>query len=157
MTLYEIDAAINEFFASHIDPDTGEVTGLEELEQLQIDRQKKIENIALYYKNILADADAIKREKIKLADRQKRAETKAENLKNYLAYRLNGEKFESARVAVTYRKSEGLVIDTEREIPSEYLIPQEPKVDKTALKRAIKRGAEIAGVTVETRQNIQVK
>ncbi len=77
MTLYEIDKAITDL----ADPETGEITDFEALDNLQMARDQKIENIACYYKNLVSDAEAIKAEKEALAERQKVAENKAARLK----------------------------------------------------------------------------
>lgn len=99
MNLYEIDAAITAL----VDPETGEISDFDAFDQLSMARDQKIENIALYYKNLVADAAAYKAEKLAFAERQKAAENKAQRLKDYLAYALQGQKFESPRV--NFRKT----------------------------------------------------
>ena len=42
-------------------------------------------------------------------------------------------------------------------MPDEFLAPQPPKVDKVGLKKAVKGGAVIDGVTIVEKQNIQIK
>ncbi len=76
MTLYEIDKAITDL----ADPETGEITDFEALDNLQMARDQKIENIACYYKNLVSDAEAIKAEEEALAERQKVAATRGEVL-----------------------------------------------------------------------------
>lgn len=56
MTLYEIDSAIMDC----VDEETGEIIDLEKLEALNIERDKKVEGIALAVKNYAAEAKAIK-------------------------------------------------------------------------------------------------
>jgi len=61
---------------------------------------------------------------------------------------------------VSYRKSEAVVIEDESKIPQVYMkIPEPllPKPDKTAIKAALKEGTTIAGVSLEVRQNLQIK
>lgn len=61
---------------------------------------------------------------------------------------------------LSYRKSDAVVIEDETLIPTEYMKTPEPplpKPDKTAIKEAIKGGAEIPGAIIETRQNLQIK
>lgn len=86
MNLYEIDKAIETAFNLAIDPETGEVNEEQMmlLEMLEMDRDKKIENVACFIKNLRADAAAYKAEKDAFAKRQKQAENKAESLSNYL-------------------------------------------------------------------------
>lgn len=101
MNLYEIDTAITAL----VDPETGEVSDFDAFDRLSMARDQKIENIALYYKNLVADAAAYKAEKLAFAERQKAAENKAQRLKDYLAYALQGQKFESPRCTVNFRKT----------------------------------------------------
>ena len=42
-------------------------------------------------------------------------------------------------------------------IPDEYLRFKEPEVNKTELKAALKKGVQIAGVSIVENQNIQIK
>lgn len=109
MTLYEIDSAI----AALADPETGDILDFEALDKLQMERETKIENIALWYKNLTAEATAIKAEVDSLAERKQAAEAKAERLKKYLDYALDGTKFSTARCQVSFRKTSSLEIDDE--------------------------------------------
>ena len=157
MTIYEIDQAL----LSLIDPDTGEIGDYGMFCELQMAKESKIENLALLIKNSRAEADAIKAEKDNLADREKAARNKADRLKKYLAEILQGEKFSSPKVAISYRKSTAVEIADEAEFisrgPKEYLIPQPPKIDKKAISEILKVGKEIPGASLVERDNIQIK
>lgn len=153
MNLYEIDRAILEC----IDPETGEIADYEAFEQLQMEREQKIENVALWIKNLAAEAKALREEEKAFAERRKRAENKAESLKRYLDSILQGEAVKTTKFAVSYRKSEQAIVDDLLKIPEEYLKYKDPDVDKTAIKAAIKSGAEIPGCHIETVNNISIK
>ena len=101
MKLYEIDNAIYECVN-----EDGEVIDQEKLEELQIERDKKIECIACWIKDLAAEANAIKEEKLKLEARQRVAENKVKSLKSYLAYALQGASFRTAKVSISFRKTE---------------------------------------------------
>ena len=58
MTLYEIDQRITEL----VDPETGELLDFDAFQALQMDRQEKIENAVLWYKDLIAPAKASKEE-----------------------------------------------------------------------------------------------
>ena len=152
-TLYEIDHDIIECF----DSETGDVLDFERLNNLQIEREKKIENAALLYKNLVSDAEAYKAEKQAVADREQSARRKAESLKQYLDYALSGENFKTSRVALSFRASERVVVDDAAKIDAACLTFAEPTVDKVALKKAIKDGMEIEGAHIETQKNLQIK
>ena len=157
MTLFEIDKAILDF-QFEIDEETGEILNAQELDELQMAREAKIENVGLWIKNLNAEAAAVKAEKDAMADRQKRLEKKAESLKNYLTYALDGQKFSTPKVAMTFRKSESVNITDENAVPEEYLnITIVSKPDKKSIKDALKEGKEISGAELVTKNNIQIK
>lgn len=158
MKLYEIDAAI----AALADPETGEILDYEAFEQLAMARDQKIENMALVLKNAAAKSAAIKAEVDKLEARKKVADNTVKRMKEYLFKALAGEKFETARVSISYRKSEATETDVEfvewaMENCPEVVIPQAPKVDTTELKKMLKDGLECEFARIVEKQNVQVK
>lgn len=157
MNIYEIEQAILDL----IDPETGEIKDLSALEELNVARDEKIENIAMWIKNLNAEAKAIRGEEKNLAERRRVAENKSESLKKYLDQTLNGEKFSTAKVAISYRKSDAVEIADEetfiKTADATYLVAQDPKIDKKAIKEAIKGGATVKGAELVERNNIQIK
>ena len=154
MNLFQID---NEVLQC-VDLETGEIINEELLEKLELARDKKIENIALWIKNLNAEAEALKAEKMEFAKRQQVAENKAKGLKEYLSKYLNGNKYSSTKVNISFRKSETLEIEDVRNVPVDFLIEQEPKVDKAGLKKLLKNGdCSIMGVKLVSNNNIQIK
>lgn len=84
MNLYQINADIMNAFEHALDPETGEIVDVAAyaaIDNLQCDLNEKIENILLWIKNLQSDAEALKKEKMAFADRQARAEAKAESRK----------------------------------------------------------------------------
>lgn len=163
MTIYEIDSRIAEL----LDPDTGELLDYEAFAALQMEREAKIENMALWYKDLFAEAKAIRDEEKALSERRKHAESKAERLKEYLDIALAGQSYKTPRVSVSYRKSTALEI-AEEDIPTvieelemcglENCIQyQAPKISKTELTKAIKAGAVVPGAELVEHNNIQIK
>lgn len=153
MNLYEIDSAILDC----MDLETGEIFDVDRFEELNLERTVKIENICLWIKNLKAEIEALKAEKDAFAKRQKSAENKMESLKKYISGYLEGTAYESAKVKVSFRKSEVLDIMEGAIIPDEYLKFKEPDVDKVELKKALKSGVQIPGVSIVENQNIQIK
>lgn len=151
--LYEI----NESLTTLIDEETGEILDFEAFEALSLERETKLENIALWIKNLNADAATYKAEKQAFEEKQKRAERKAESLKTYLSTFLNGEKFKTARVDCFFKKSESVNVIDMSQLPSEFLKYSEPTADKTAIKAAIKEGKEVAGAEILVKNNLQIK
>ncbi|MDO4801247.1 MAG: siphovirus Gp157 family protein [Prevotellaceae bacterium] len=157
MTIYEIDSAITEC----IDAETGEIIDIDRLSQLEMAREQKIENVGCWIKELKAEAEAIKSEKQNLERRQKAAENKVEQLKNYLSFVLNGEKYKSARVSVSYRKSTSTEVNMEELLKYEnaevYLKKVEPEANKTVIKEALESGLEIAGCRLVEKQSVIIK
>lgn len=153
MNLYEIENEI----LNCVDMETGEIVDIEKLESLQMERDQKIENIGCWIKNLLADAKALKEEKDNLAARQKSAENKVASLKAYLSSYLNGEKFKTAKVSISYRKSDSVDISEGAVIPEEYLKYSDPTPDKIGLKAALKAGEKFPGISIVTSSNIQIE
>lgn len=153
MNLFEIDQAI----LGLIDETTGEILDFEAFEQLQMERDQKIENLALWIKNLTAEATALRAEKKAFDDRLKFTENKAQSLKKYLDTILQGNPVKSTKFAVSYRKTTSTIIDDVYAIPAEYLKPVVPEADKDAIKKAIKAGAEIAGCHLEEKNSLSVK
>ena len=148
MTIYEIDQAI----MNCVDAETGEIIDTEQLDKLQMERDTKLENVACWIKELKAEAEAIKAEKQILANRQKVAENKAESLKKYLAYALDGKKFSTAKCAVSFRTTESVEVTKEgienlmRDGKDDLLTYKTPKPNKTAIKQALKDGLSVKGV-----------
>ena len=156
-SLYEIEQEI----MSCVDMETGEIVDFEKLDALTIERDSKIENLALWVKNLEADVQAYKAEKDSFAQKQKVAENKAKSIKEYLSRFLAGNAFKTIRVNVGFRKSESVdvfSIDALMQYGNDdYLKYKEPEADKTAIKNAIKAGANIPGCVLVEKQNIQIK
>ena len=157
MTLYEIEKSILEC----VDWETGEIIDAEKLNQLQMAREEKIENVALWIKDLNAEINAYKAEKEAFAEREAKTKAKVESLKKWLTGALQGENFKTTRVAVSFRKSEAVEIDEDDfntiTQPAEYLTYKPPVPNKTAIKAAIKNGEDVTGATLVTKQNIQIK
>ena len=158
MNLYEINQEIDRAIQNCIDPETGEILDdTSELDALTLARDEKIENIACYIKNLKADAEAIRTEEKKLAERRKTCENRAEWLKKYLANNLQGEKFKSPRVAVSWRRSQAVVVEDIWKLPKDYLRYKDPEPDKTAIKDAIKKGFDVEGAELVDNLSMVIK
>ena len=152
-TLFEI----NQEILDCIDLETGEIIAPEKLEHLRMDKHEKLRNIAFVALNAAADAKAYEEQKKKFAAREKAAKATAEWAKATLARELGGKKMKEAEFAISYRKSEAVEVADEAAVPDEFRIPQPDKIDRAALKAALKNGAVISGAQIVERQNIQIR
>jgi len=152
--LWEIDQEI----LACCDLETGEVIDPERLESLQMARDLKVEGVACWVKNLLSDAEAIKAEKEALADREAKCRKKAESLKQWLANALGGQKFNSAKCAVSFRRSETVEVGDLALIPAELLrVKTTIEPNKAAIKALLKDGREVVGCCLVENQNINIK
>lgn len=153
MKLYEIDKAIE----SLVNPETGEIMDFAMFENLQMSREQKIENIALWIKNLLSDADELKKEKDAFTEREKSAKSKSDSLKRYLSEILCGQTFQTTKTKITFRKSESISVTDIYAVPDEWYKEVIPNVDAMRAKKAIKSGEVIPGIEIVEKQNIQIK
>ncbi len=151
-TLYEI----NEQIAGLVDPETGEIADFEAFEQLNLDLDTKIKNIALWIVNLRSDAEQLEEQEKKFRDRKTAAKNKAESLKNLLDGFLSGEKRSFPEVVISYRKSEQVTVDDDAKLDDRFLRIK-TEIDKIALKDALKHGENIEGARLEVKNNIQIK
>lgn len=158
MSIYDIDDAI----LSIVDMETGEIEDEKRYDELQMERTQKVENIACYFKNLVAEAKAMKEEEANLAQRRKAVENKAERIKNLLVYALKGKKFESPKVRCSYRKASSVQVDDSfidwaREHADDLLTFKEPMPNRAAIKAALEDGREIEHAEIVTNESLQVK
>lgn len=160
--LYEIDAAI----LAAVDQETGEILDVEKLDALQMEREQKLEGVALWIKDLKAEAAAVKEEADKLTARKKALDNKIEGLKAWLLFALDGEKLTTPRCKVYQTHSQRVSITDENvlcnfinslERPDTYLRFKEPELNKDAIKKALKDGAVIPGAALEETESVVIK
>lgn len=161
MNLYWVDNAIYKLYDEFVDPETGELTDpdafAERYAELEISREEIIENTLLLYKNCVSDAEAIAAEIKTLKARQAALEKRAERLKTDASDALHGEKFQTAKVAVSWRKSTAAEVD-ESLCPEEYITAKVTTAPgKKAITAALKAGQEIPGCRLVERVNMSVR
>ena len=130
-----------------------------------MERETKIENTALYVKNLEAEAKAIKEEEARLSERRKSMENKAKRLREYIGFALDGEKFETARCSISYRKATALEVDDITSAAEwldcnghpDMVVYSSPSIDKRAVTALIKGGTQVPGVELVERQSLQLR
>lgn len=158
MTLYEISQQIRNAIDFGYDPETGEILDDTALKELEMERDEKLENLILWVKDIRAEEEAIQNEEKALKARREANHRKGDSISQYIQNMLGGQKFSTARCAVSYRKTTAVNILDVNLIPAEYRrvkVTEEP--DKTAIKNAIKAGNTIPGASLEERQSMSIK
>lgn len=137
------------------------------LEAITGEIEVKADEIACVLKNINADIAAFKAEETRLAERRKSKERLYEKIKAYLSEELqkaNVSSVDTARNKITFRKSESVHIADEGAFLSWAIVNRDdlikfgdPSPNRTAIKKALKDGNVIDGVSLRENQNIQLK
>ena len=163
MTLREIDQAILGLF----DPETGDLLDEDgiEFELLQMEREDKIKNTALYFRQLAGETRVLADEIAGLQKKKKVTENKMRWLKYLLNEALQGQKFHHPLVDVSYRKSTYLDITNENAViafcqESGHLdcLKQKPiEISTSDITRLIKEGVEVPGAEIAERYNLGVK
>lgn len=163
LTLWQIDAGIAAALEDLCDED-GVINEEAEkrLADLEMERPRKIENCALFIKNRRAMAAAIRAEEMSLADRRHRYEADAERVERLLERSLAGERFETSKVCIRWRKSQAVEIDLGAEMgwsgEDVYrFIKYTSRIDKDAVKKALKAGEDVPGARIVTKNNMTIE
>ena len=160
--LYEIDQEIMDC----VDPETGEILDTDKLNALQMEREQKLEGVALWIKDMNAEADAVKAEADKLTARKKALDNKVAALKQWLLMALDGQKLKTPRCNVYQTHSQKVVIDDEKALidmfmttpfGEKFLRIKEPEIDKNALKDSMKQGFEFEFAHLEETESVVIK
>ena len=163
-SLYEIDSRLAAF-EPEVDEETGEILNLEEWEQLNLDRDMKIEGLALQIKDDTEFLKALEDEKKALESRIDSVRARRDKRKDFLASRLNGEKFKTTRCAIGWRKTSSVdVFDldkfkswAETKRPELLRVKVTTDPDKTAISNALKAGETVEGARIVERNSMTVK
>lgn len=164
MKLYEIDSAILEVIENDFsfDDETGEVFfTVDDLNALDMARNEKLEGCLLFIKNCESEAAAIKAEITALQARMKRKQAAADRLREYVLYSMESmhdKTFETAKAYARVGYYQRVDVEDMNALPVEYVrekVTTSP--DKTAIKKAIKDGAEVKGARLVSYPSLTVK
>lgn len=161
MTLYEIDTSISNLLAQ-LEPDENGMLPencdelFEQLQNLDMQRQKKLENVAKYTLNIRSEIASLKEEEKRLAERRKVLENKEKHLMQYLDNACGGLKTDLGIATLSYRKTERVeVTDYHKAIQflagnhhSQCIRVFDPEISKTEVKELIRTGIEVPGIEI---------
>jgi hypothetical protein len=157
---------INQDILDCVDLETGEILDTEKLDALQMEREAKLEGVALWVKDLKAEADAVKAEADKLNARKKALDNKIEGLKAWLLFALDGGKIKTARCNVYQTHSQRVSVEDEGKLvkflqtlndPEKFLRFKEPELRKDEIKKALKEGTIIPGASLEETESVVIK
>ena len=151
MNLYELteQARILQEWAQ--DPETDAKTLADTMESLDGEIADKLEACAKVIKNLEADEAALKVEAARLTEKARVARAGIDRIKKMMQTameqtgkrKIKGELFSFG----IQKNPAAVVVDAEpRNIPADFLIWKEPKIDKEKLKKALKAGEDLSGI-----------
>lgn len=121
----------------------------------------KAEKCAVICAELRGECAKLKQEETRLAERRKSIESSIDTINRsvFKAMKTTGKlKFKTDLYSFSICKNPvALVVDKPEDIPQEYLIPQPPKADTTAIKNALKQGAKLDFAHLEQSEGLRVK
>ena len=164
LTLYEVADQYLGDLRKLQEMDIDDKTFEDTLEGLSGDLELKATNVALFIRNLEANADAIKAAEKGMAERRKAVEAKVDRIRQYLLdnmLRTGINKIECPYFVLSVRKNPPAVeVFNQDLIPNEYFDvpePPAPTLNKNRLKDDLKAGVIIEGAKLIAGQSLQIK
>ena len=162
MNLFEIEEAITNCVKldgreEFVNTDTGEIIDIEALKALEMERDRKIRNVACWIRNLESDEKQLEEQERIYKNRKTATRNKKEQLKSYLASFLAGKKWKNKEVEILWRKSKSVEVTDIKKLSSYYLRYKEPEVNKTLLGNDLKAGIKMDGAVLTEKNNMSVK
>ena len=142
MKLYEITGALLELLEMATEQELDQKTINDTMEVMEFEFEEKADGYAKVIKTLEGNVDSLDKEIERLTKRKNTVKNNIASIKRNLegAMITTGKtKFKTLLFNFGIQKNPAsVVIDDESQIPEEYLVAQEPKVDKTGLKNFLK-------------------
>ncbi|HGJ8394026.1 TPA: siphovirus Gp157 family protein [Neisseria gonorrhoeae] len=152
----DVQAALDYYFDSETERE-------DTLEAVIGQFEVKAQSVIAYIKNQEITEKMLEEHIRRMTGKLKAAKARNQSLKDYLARNMQAAgiteiKADDGTFKASFRKSEAVVILDEAQIPAEFMretVKTEP--DKTAIKKAIESGRQVAGAKIEGRKNLQIR
>jgi len=162
-SIYELTEDYMNLLAMAEDPDIDEQAFMDTLEGIEGALEDKADGYAKVMKQLEANADGLEAEIKRLQERKSLMAKNVDRMKSTLQKMMETtgkEKFKTELFSFHIQNNPpSLVMDSEdiEVIPMEYLVPQDPKIDKTKIKADIKAGKEITFAHMVTGRSLRIK
>lgn len=152
----DVQAALDYYFDSETERE-------DTLEAVIGQFEVKAQSVIAYIKNQEITEKMLDEHIRQMTGKLKAVKAQNQSLKDYLARNMQAAgiteiKADDGTFKASFRKSEAVVILDEAQIPAEFMreaVKTEP--DKTAIRKAIESGREVAGAKIEGRKNLQIR
>lgn len=160
-TLYELTNDYLTLLDMAEDPDIDPQAFADTLEALGGELEMKADGYARVMKELEGRAATMRFESKRLENGYKTIERNIDRMKHALQDSMvatDKRKFKTDLFSFSIRKNPAsVVIDRETSIPPEFLIPQDPKINKKAIKAAIDRGDDITFAHLEQGESLIIR
>lgn len=164
MTLYELTEDYMNLLELAEDPDIDEQAFTDTLEGIDGALEDKAEGYAKVIRTLEGDAAACDAESKRLRNKKQTIENNIRRMKAALQYAMQATgktKFKTALFSFGIQKNPAAVVIDEgyiKNIPDRFLIPQDPQIDKKAIKEALKAGEDLEGIAhLEQTESLRIK
>lgn len=164
MTLYELTEDYMNLLELAEDPDIDEQAFMDTLEGIEGALEIKAENYAKVIRTLEGDAAACDAESKRLRNKKQTIENNIKRMKTALQYAMQATgktKFKTALFSFGIQKNPAAVVIDEgyiENIPDRFLIPQDPQIDKKAIKEALKAGEDLEGIAhLEQTESLRIR
>lgn len=163
-TLYELTSDYMRLMELAEDPETDRQILLDTMDGMDGELEAKADGYAKVLAQLKSNRAGLKAEIDRLTARMKTIDTNMDRMKEILqwAMTVTGKtKFKTDLFSFNVQKNPPSVVIDEQyleNLPQEYLIPQEPKVDKTKIKEDIKAGKDLTGIAhLEQSESLRIR
>ena len=163
-TLYELTDDYLTLLEMAEDPDIDEQALMDTMEGIEGALEIKAEGYAKIIRMLEGDAAACDAESKRLRNKKQAIERNIDRMKKALQYAMETTgktKFKTPLFSFNIQKNTPSVVMDEQyieNIPDEYLIPQEPKIDKKKIKEDLKAGVNLEGLAhLEQTESLRIR
>lgn len=165
----QLDDLTEQAEAAGVSAEDAETAWFDTLDALETEFNDKAENVALYVKELLARADAMRAEERRLSDRRKACEHRAARLKDYLQHSMTQmrlKKVDGVRACISIRNNPqslqiadeaALVKQLQASDHDDLLRYELPELQKTKIKAYLQDGGQLDGCQLVQTQSLQIR
>lgn len=161
-TLYELRGDFLRLYDMASDPDTDPEAFFDTMEAIEGEIEDKADSYAAVIASLKNDSKGLKAEEDRLSARRKAIDNSVARMMTALTETMQATgktRFKTLKWSFGIQPNpESVVLDKDISgIPAQYLIEQEPKVDKMAIKDALKHGAEFTFAHLERSESLRIR
>lgn len=158
MNLYEMTVAANALYEMLCNNEIDAQTITDTLDAMGA--EEKLESYCKVIRQLESDAEALKAEKARIADKQKTVENSVARMKLAVQefLKAKGVQKENAgifKVALSTSKSVEIIDPTA--IPTEYIEPAKVEFEKSAIRKVLMAGETVPGAELKINEGVQIK